>query len=149
MSELNPRADRFQRYRRADASLPVRVSTIDSDFDPETGRPYFWMSETVCRDISRGGAFVTTQEPVRPGRRLLVELDLPDGQTVQAIGRVAWSRVRLANEGEDAHAGIGIEFLGGSADDLSTLERFVRRERARQQRPKSSIGAGPAARPGA
>ena len=148
MSELNPRPWRQQRHRRAAAHLPVRISTIDSEIDPETGRPFFWMSEEVCRDVSRGGAFVITHEPVSPGRRLLVELDLPDGQTVQAVGRVAWSRVRLATEGEECHAGIGVEFLGGSKDDLDALERFVRRARPRP-RSQPAPASGPSARPGA
>ena len=147
MSELNPRAQRQQRHRRALAHLPVRISTIDAEIDPETGRPFFWMSEELCRDVSRGGAFVTTQEPVSPGRRLLLEVDLPDGQTVQAVGRVAWSRVRLAGEGEDTHAGIGVEFLGGSAQDLDALERFVRRLQPRP-RLQPAPATGPIVGPG-
>ena len=77
-----------------------------------TGRPFFWMSDEFCRDVSRGGAFVITHEPVSPGRRLLLEFELPSGKMVQAVGRVAWSRVRLATEDDDVHAGIGVE-VGG------------------------------------
>lgn len=148
MSELNPRADRKQQHRRVSLKLPVRVSTIDSETDPETGRPFYWMADEYCRDISRGGAFVTTQEPVRPGKRLLVEVELPDGETVQAVGRVAWSRVRLASEGEDAHAGIGIEFTESASSALDAIERLVKRKQ-RRSRPSRGPAPSPIARPGA
>jgi Tfp pilus assembly protein PilZ len=143
-SELNPRASRQQRHNRANLRLPVRISTIDSEVDPETGRAFYWTADEFCRDVSRGGAFVTTQEPVRPGRRLLLEMDLPDGQTIQTLGRVAWSRVRLGNETEDAHAGIGIEFLAGSSEGLEALERLVRNQR---RRPRTQPGPAPSQTP--
>ena len=68
-----------QRYSRLSVRVPVRISSIDPEFDPTTGKPFFYTSEEVCLNLSRGGAFVATGDGIAPGRRLLVELDLPDG----------------------------------------------------------------------
>ena len=73
-------------------------------------------------------ACIRTPEPLQRGRRLLVELSLPDGQRVEAIGRVAWAKhpMRAApTHGQDC--GVGIEFLGGAADQLRALDEFLTR----------------------
>jgi len=86
---------------------------------------------------------VLSPEPIAPGRRLLLELDIPDGPSIQAMGRVAWTRTVLEPSGEDSgssdsadsarstsslsstDSGFGIEFLGGSPEHLSRLEAFL------------------------
>ena len=118
---------RQQRYQRVSVQLPVRISTIDAELDRETGEPYFRSSEETCANVSRGGAFVATPEPVAPGRRLLIELELPSGESVQTIARVAWSKTQLAESDGDASGGIGVEFLGGSPEHLAALDRYVSR----------------------
>jgi hypothetical protein len=119
--------DPRRRHPRIDARIPVRISTIDSDRDPWTGRPYFRSSQETCSNLSRGGAFVRTGELLEPGRRVLVELSLPNGSQVEAIGRVAWTKRTLASRGPELDTGIGIEFLGGASTQLSVLEDFVTR----------------------
>ena len=81
-----------RRHRRVSASMPVRISTIEPERDPWTGRPFFRASQETCANVSRGGAYVQTGEPLAPGRRILLELTLPDGRAVEAIGRIAWSK---------------------------------------------------------
>ena len=122
-----------QRYRRVAVRTSVRISTIDPETDPTTGAPYFRTSEETCGNVSRGGAYVETEEAVAPGRRLLVEIDLPEGERVQAVGRVAWTKTALspqpgagANPSEAKPSqGMGIEFLGASRDELQRIERLV------------------------
>jgi len=114
-----------RRHPRVTANLDVRISTIEPERDPWTGRPFFRASQETCGNVSRGGAFVRTAEQFTPGRRLLVELKLPDGSPLEAIGRVAWTkRVIGGDEGED-NIGVGVEFIGGSPDQLMRLEDFV------------------------
>ena len=137
MSEPDYSAQR--RHRRIEASIDVRISTIEPERDPWTGRPFFRASHETCVNLSRGGAFVQTSEPLRPGRRLLVEIHLPSGEPIEAIGRVAWTRRTLepgasANEKREG-AGIGIEFLGGSADQLSALEEYISNSDASSDAP--------------
>ena len=123
-----------QRHTRRDVSLRVSISTIDAEVDRSTGRRFFRSCAETCANLSRGGAFVTTTEPIAPGRRLLLEFELPGGEQVQTIGRVAWSRTRISERptGVGAHSGIGIEFVGGDAQEWSALERFLEQPRTRR-----------------
>jgi len=115
-----------RRHPRVPVTLAVRVSTIDPEVDPRTGRPCFRASREVCANLSRGGLFLRTAEPIAPGRRVLVELHFPDGSPLEAVGRVAWTRRVLG--GDAAHRpqiGVGVEFLGASPDQLDALESFL------------------------
>ena len=114
-----------QRYRRVEVNVGVRISTIDPETDPETGAPYFRTSEETCANVSRGGAYVETSERVSPGRRLLVELELPSGEPVQTVGRVAWTRAQIRGADGAERTGVGIEFLDASSDELRRLEEFI------------------------
>jgi uncharacterized protein (TIGR02266 family) len=113
-----------RRHKRLEIRVPVRISTIEPERDPWTGRPFFRATHETSANLSRGGAFVQTAEPLRPGRRVLLEIELPDGRPVETLARVAWTRRELA-PGAPAGAGIGLEFLGGAADQLASLESFV------------------------
>ena len=114
-----------RRHERVDTSLPVRVSTIEADRDPWTGRPYFRTSQEMCANLSRGGAFVRTGELLEPGKRVLLEISLPNGSQVEAIGRVAWTKRTLERRSDELDTGVGIEFLGGASSQLSLLEDFM------------------------
>ena len=110
-----------RRHRRVSARIPVRISTIEPEQDPWTGRRYFRASDETCANVSRGGAFVRTAELLDPGRRVLLELELPGGRQIEAIGRVAWTQ-RALSPGEaeaELSTGVGVEFLGAD-------EQYVR-----------------------
>ena len=117
-----------RRHPRIQTSLPVRISTIEPERDPWTGRPFFRASQETCANVSRGGAFVQTSEPLAPGRRVLVELKLPNGAPLEAIGRVAWTKRVLTPHGRNYEAGVGIEFVGGVAEHFSALQEFIDRQ---------------------
>ena len=134
-------ARRLQRYRRARVRVSARVSSIDPEVEPESGTPYFCSSDETCQNVSRGGAYIVTGEPFSPGRRLLVELEVPGGPTVQTIARVAWSRVELAKNGDVQRSGIGIEFMGGAPDALRALERYVDASLRRARRFSATAAA--------
>lgn len=114
-----------RRHPRIQASLPVRISTIEPERDPWTGRPFFRASQETCANVSRGGAFVQTSEPLSPGRRILVELKLPNGAPLEAIGRVAWTKRVVTPHERNHDAGVGIEFLGGVAEHFCALQEFI------------------------
>ena len=129
--------DTLRRHKRIDANIGVRISTIEPERDPWTGRPFFLASHETCVNLSRGGAFVKTSEPLRPGRRLLLEIQLPNGKPVEAIGRVAWSKRSLGPDlapietefgpgrDESEAVGIGVEFLGGSSEEFAALDDYI------------------------
>lgn len=121
-----------RRHHRVHAAIPVRISTIEPERDPWTGRPYFRASQETCANLSRGGAFVRTTELLDPGRRVLVEISLPDGAQVEAIGRVAWTKRLLTPDATQPDSGVGVEFLGAVAEQFAALDEYVSRsERAR------------------
>lgn len=122
MSHDTPRE---QRYRRIAVQVGVRISTIDPETDPDTGAPYFRTSEETVANVSRGGAYVETAETVAPGRRLLVELDLPTGAPVQTVARVAWTKAQVAASDGSRRTGMGLEFLEAEPDELRRLEAFI------------------------
>ena len=112
-----------RRHPRVLVHVPIRLSTIDPEVDPWSGRPFFRSCEEAVADVSRGGARIRSEEPLGPGRRLLLEMDLPDGRTFEAIARVAWSRL---DPSAPAAYGLGLEFLGGTPDHLARLDDFLR-----------------------
>jgi hypothetical protein len=116
-----------RRHERVRADIPVRISTIEPDRDPLTGRTYFRASQERASNVSRGGVFVQTHELLGPGRRVLVEISLPNGGLVEAIGRVAWTQYAMQSEPTRPACGVGIEFLGGATEHLHALEEFVKR----------------------
>jgi Tfp pilus assembly protein PilZ len=118
-----------RRHSRVVSKLQVRISTIEPERDPWTGRPFFRTTQEECSNVSRGGAFIDTAEPLSPGRRLLLEFHLPDGLQLEAIGKVAWSKKIMSPRERDANAGIGIEFLGGSPAHFAALEQYIKRKK--------------------
>ena len=120
----DPARDR-RRHRRVEMRAAIRLSTIDPEIDPHSGRPFFRVCEESCTNLSRGGARVRTREPLVPGRRLLLEMQLPDGCSFEAIARVAWWRPESAASRERAEIGIGVKFLGGTPDHLARLAGFL------------------------
>ena len=119
--------ERRRRHHRIDGTFPVRISTIESERDPWTGRKYFRASQETCGNVSRGGAFVRTSELLEAGRRVLLELQLPNGAQVEAVGRVAWTRRTLSPGGAHPDTGVGVEFLGAAADQLAALDDYLTR----------------------
>jgi len=125
MTEEEPKWANRRKFQRVSTDAPVRISTIEPERDPWTGRPFFRASQEVCANVSRGGAFVKTAEPLDPGRRLLVEVHLPNGVPLEAIGRVAWTKHVMTAHARAADSGIGIEFIGGAADQFAALEDYI------------------------
>ena len=86
--------DDSKREIRTNVSLPARITTVSPLLDPATGKSFYRASEELCENISPSGAFVMTREPLPQGERILLEIDLPDGEEVATLGRVCWARAR-------------------------------------------------------
>jgi len=117
-----------RRHPRVSAALAVRIATIDPEQDPWTGKPFFRASTETCANVSRGGAFVHTREPLAPGRRLLLEIELPGRGFLEAIGRVAWTKRVMTPREQDQEAGIGIEFLGGATEQFTSFHSYIEKQ---------------------
>ena len=114
-----------RRHPRVELELPVRLSSIDPERDP-SGAPFFRAARELCANVSAGGACIRTADPLAPGARVWVELELPDGPAFETLGRVAWSR-SVVVPGGAVEAGCGVEFLGLSAEERASLERWLGR----------------------
>jgi Tfp pilus assembly protein PilZ len=114
-----------RRYERIAAGIAVRISSIEPERDPHTGRPFFRSLQETCENVSRGGVFVKTAEPFDRGRRLLVEIKLPTGQPLEAIGRVAWVKRAVSANPDENVSGVGIEFLGAASEHFEALEAYI------------------------
>lgn len=116
-----------QQFPRRPARVPIRISTIDAETDPDSGASFFRSTEATTANLSRGGAFVHSWEPLAAGRRVIVALDLPAGGELQLVGHVVWTRRRL--EGRDRRSletpGYGIEFDRISRADQAALQQIL------------------------
>jgi Tfp pilus assembly protein PilZ len=108
-------------------SVPVRISTVDPEIDPNTGKLFFRSVEETTANLSHGGAYLRSWEPLEAGRRVVVALDLSSGEELQLTGRVVWTRRELRPERtKDVEApGYGVEFLGSSRRELASLDRLI------------------------
>jgi hypothetical protein len=111
-----------RRHPRLPVDASVRVSTIDPEIDPYTGRPFFRAFEEECANLSRGGMLVHTREALAPGRRVLVEVLLPAGPIFETVARVAWAG---SVEERPNLRGLGFEFLGGSPQHGDRLAKLL------------------------
>ena len=122
-----------RRHHRRAVDVSVRVSTIDSEVDPETGDRYFRESEETCATLSPGGAFIRTREPLTPGHRILLAIHVPGAQDpIEATGRVAWVKPELVRRGPNAtpHNGAGVEFTDDDPATQRAIVRYLERARA-------------------
>ena len=98
--------------RRAPLSLKVRFksATIDE------------FLEHYSRNISRGGLFIKTKNPMSVGTLLKFELQLKDeSRLIHGVGRVVW--IREQSDGSDEPSGMGIKFIKMDDDSRALVER--------------------------
>ena len=107
----------------------MRVSAIEPEIDPLTALPCYSSFEESSVNVSEGGVFIPTEDTLTPGRRVVVELDLPSGDLVQAVGEVVWRRAAHAARSGDRPAGMGIEFTGIARTCALALSRALEPKR--------------------
>ena len=139
----------LQKFPRVATAVPVRISTVDAEIDPATGRSFFRSAEETTANLSRGGAYVRSWEPLSAGRRVVITVDLPQEGELQLVGRVVWTRRTLqpSKTGELEPAGYGVELVAGAADELDALDRYLKRvaPRAEVTAPPKPIPTAPTA----
>ncbi len=113
---------RNRRFERVDLRARVQLSSISPERDPETGVPTLWESDELCETLSVGGAFIRTFDPPAKGHRVLLQIHLPGGESIETVGRVAWTRVPLGGAREP---GVGVEFVTPSGEARDVIARFL------------------------
>lgn len=76
-------------------------------------------------NISAGGLFVRTRNPLPKGERFLLNLQLPElAEPMKILCEVAWTRAGGREPGHE-HAGMGLKFVEMTAEDRQTLKAYV------------------------
>jgi type IV pilus assembly protein PilZ len=79
-------------------------------------------------NLSRGGIFLATRNPLPIGTRLHLRFTLPDenNRVIKTTGKVAWVNPYHPH-GPNLNPGMGVEFIDLSPEDLEAISRLVRR----------------------
>ena len=80
-----------RRHPRRAIALEARVSTLEADHDPNTQASFYILTDAQTLDVGEAGAGLRVDDDLPAGRRVMVELDLPDGSTVLTGASVMWS----------------------------------------------------------
>lgn len=99
-----------RRFERAPISAQVEFELTNSSSGPSRVRRHM-------ANISTGGLFITTEEPIRAGTRMVVRFELPNNKhRVIAVSRVCYVRKGV---------GLGVEFLSLDDEDREEIENYI------------------------
>jgi uncharacterized protein (TIGR02266 family) len=98
-----------RRYERAPINAQVEYELTNASSGPSRVRK-------SMANISTGGLFIRTEEPLGPGTRMVVRFELPNRHRVIAVSRVCYAK---------KGAGLGVEFLGLDDEDRAEIETYI------------------------
>jgi len=102
-----------RQHPRYDVSFPFDCSTRQ-----------FFFSNYVC-NISKGGLFIRSDEPLPLDSEISIVLHLPGtGRSIFATGRVIWN-CEIEEDTSPTGPGSGIRFVGMTAGDRAALEGYL------------------------
>jgi uncharacterized protein (TIGR02266 family) len=81
-------------------------------------------------DISEGGIFIATHQPLPMGTEVEIEFSIPNfPEAIRAVGRVQWVR-EFSYSTSDVHPGMGVQFLKISPPQaIPAIQTFIKRVR--------------------
>jgi uncharacterized protein (TIGR02266 family) len=80
------------------------------------------MTFSKSTDMSNGGIFITTPEPLGQGSEVSLSLQIPGEESVEIKGVVRWVR---ESDDDESKSGMGIEFVDISENDLENIKKVV------------------------
>ena len=99
-----------RRFERAAITAQVEFELTNSSSGPSRVRKHM-------ANISTGGLFITTEEPIRTGTRMVVRFEIPSTRhRVIAVSRVAYVKKGI---------GLGVEFLSLDDEDREEIESYI------------------------
>ena len=104
-----------RRFERAPISAQVEYELTNSSSGPSRVR-------RNMANISTGGMFITTEEPIRAGTRMVIRFELPNKHRVIAVSRVCYRKVN----------GLGVEFLNLDDEDREEIENYIATLKAKE-----------------
>src|ERR1044072_5332810 len=105
-----------RRFERAPITAQVEYELTNSSSGPSRVR-------RNMANISTGGMFISTEEPIRAGTRMVVRFELPNKHRV-----IAGSRVCYVKKG----SGLGVEFLKLDDEDREEIETYIAALKAKE-----------------
>jgi uncharacterized protein (TIGR02266 family) len=110
-----------QMHRRFSLRLPIPITENRSDLE---GRLIGF-----AKNISAGGLFVQTREPLGMGSKVSITFSLPSGEMkVNCRAEVVWRRARDPYSAYEA--GMGLKFLDLDYQTQTLIDSFVREQSA-------------------
>ncbi len=104
--------------RRKDVRAVVRLEVEDQGSRLKRVPLY------ISFNISVGGMFLLTKDPLPEGTEINLKFSLPHQDTpMQVTGRVLW--VREPHKTQDPNPGMGIQFINISKSETSTIWEFI------------------------
>lgn len=101
--------------KRAPVSLKVRFKSATVDE----------FIEHYSKDVSRGGIYIKSSQPLPVGTLLKFQFQLKDESAlIRGVGRVVWTRAE-EDAAADQPAGMGIKFIKMDNDSRATVERII------------------------
>jgi Tfp pilus assembly protein PilZ len=111
--------------RRKDERIEVMVRVeFDEEYCCFTG------------DLSRGGAFVLTQNPMDLGEEFDLKIHIPDGREPVEVGcKAIWTN-KYGKESKGLRRGMGVKFLKLQPPDQIRIEEFIKAYKPEKISPK-------------
>lgn len=104
-------------------------STQDRRRFPRVKAPVYYRPASILKarhritNISLGGLRIYSDERLKEGKRLEIELFLPSGHSVEAIARVVW--IKELPPDSKAHYDVGLEFISLPPNALQELKSVL------------------------
>jgi type IV pilus assembly protein PilZ len=90
-------------------------------------------------NISEGGVFIRTQNPLELEEEFVLKLYIPDEQEpVNVLCKVVWAN-KYGKESEDLPRGMGVKFLRLKAEDRIRIEEFVKIQKNKNLLPEKEL----------
>lgn len=102
--------DNKRKSRRIAKKIKSQVSAPDS------------LTYSTTHNLSDGGMFISTPDPIAPGTELELSLKLPNGEFMNVTGIVRWTR---DEDPEGGPAGMGIEFASITDSEVAKIKNIL------------------------
>lgn len=102
-----------RKHPRANINWPVSMETSNGTI------------VAVVKDISLGGAFICSKEPLPIGEVFYLTMTGPDNEPVTATAEVVWSNVNVPNE-KVINRGMGVRFIKMSDRHIQLVRQIFK-----------------------
>ncbi len=92
-------------------------------------------------NLSRGGMFLATKEPLKQGESIKAHLEIPGiPEPLEVEGRVAYKLGEKEAQSAGRRSGVGIQFVNLTAETKARLHHYIQRLEVHRSRPERRLG---------